>query len=79
MLFLFSYNLSNYCLFIVGMEFWKQLCTEHGINPGRLSFLVTSHLGCVRLHDNLLGSDHKLSHELVMKFENASCSNPETI
>ena len=20
-------------LFLVGMEFWKQLCTEHGINP----------------------------------------------
>ena len=19
----------------VGMEFWKQLCAEHGINPGR--------------------------------------------
>ena len=23
------------CLFAVGMEFWKQLCLEHGISPGK--------------------------------------------
>lgn len=22
--------------FVVGMEFWKQLCAEHGISPGKL-------------------------------------------
>lgn len=29
----FKYDFVN---FVVGMEFWKQLCAEHGISPGEL-------------------------------------------
>ena len=32
-------NIIHMCWFLllVGMEFWKQLCAEHGINPGMLN------------------------------------------
>lgn len=32
---LFSVISNNIGLFAVGMEFWKQLCLEHGISPGK--------------------------------------------
>ena len=30
-----SYHLS----LVVGMEFWKQLCLEHGISPGMIPYV----------------------------------------
>ncbi len=37
----FAYSTEYYLLiFIVGMEFWKQLCAEHGINPGKHGFTI---------------------------------------
>lgn len=33
---IFIYFKGDFVDFVVGMEFWKQLCAEHGISPGML-------------------------------------------
>ena len=42
------------CCVSVGMEFWKQLCAEHGINPGECVNKCSNILECTVLLEGIL-------------------------